>query len=356
MKIHLLTLEDIAFHTLMPWLETNSDVEHFDEIMRAIDINRIKNHKIYFLHLIELQNNTGAVVTNNTLLEWKEFTNIRRNSKIERLTNQLFTFSQRDAKVNFYSRLIAHSVSAIMSSLQLQLTSTSSKPLKKQLVDKYVIRLKRIIEADIPWDDHSDTDLLILKLTKLGALMIYFLLAVGFRMFMNPYNELSHNDIMTAIAGISMADDDLKKIVTKVSKEYFNDVKKTSQPQPENKLKELRMKNVREDDHQLPDLSENQTIVDPGNNKKSDVSNKSITTHSVDNENYICSAEVIKWLNIDKTTLYRWRKREKNPIPHHQNEKGEKVRYKKSEINAWLKSSPEITDELEIRKYKTSQN
>lgn len=348
MKILLSTLEEITFNNLMPWLDDNSDTDYFDEILQAIDIIKIRGHQNYFIQLIEKQKTTDIAITPWVLNEWKEFTGIRRNRKIEELTNRLSSISWRDAKVSFYTFLIAHSVSAIMSLLQEQMAITSSKPLKKQLVDKYVIRLKRILEADIPMEDHREHDLLILKLTKLGALMIYLLLAMEYTRFMNPYNQLSHNDIMTALAGISMADNGLKKLANEVSQEYSEYVKKASQPPPTNKLKEIGKQDSQSTDKQDPGKQEQQ-YSERAEMKANRVKN-GIGDESDDEIPNYNSKQLMKILNVTKGTLKRYR--DKYDLPKIRSGEKGKFHYPKKQFYAWLESNPEIEDEFEIRKNK----
>lgn len=344
MKIFLSTLEDITFNNLMPWLEINSDVEHFDEILRAIDIYTIEDHKIFFRHLIEMQDTTGSLITNTNLHEWKDFTNIRRNSKIESLTNQLLTLSQRDAKVNFYTNLITHSVSAIMSSLQGQMAIFTGIPLKKQFVDKYVIRLKRIIEADIPCDDHSEDDLLIIKFTKLGALSIYMLLLREYKKLMNLYNELTHNDIMAVFAGISMADKELAKTASALMQVYVDFVKSSQQPSPTNKLKEAKQQAAMKTGGQGVTPQEKQTSPDQRiSENQNTANNDSDEKRKEADEKYLNSKEVMEMLKIDKSTLWRYRNDPENKIPHYQQGKGKKIYYEAGEIEEWLKNNPKLT-------------
>lgn len=351
MKTHLNTLEDISFNNLMPWLDDNSDIDLFEEILRAIDINNIKGHQRFFRHVIEMQNLTDIAITPSTLNEWKAFSCIKRNKKIEMLSKHLASFGRRDAKVSFYTFLIAHTVSAIMSSLQEQMAIFSSIPLKKQFIDKYVIRLKRIIEADIPCDDHSEDDLLIIKFTKLGALAIYMLLLREYKKLMNPYNELTHNDIMTAFAGISMTDKELAKTATALMQVYVDFVKSSQQPSPTNKLKEAKQQAAMKTGGQGVTPQEKQTSSDQTISENQTMANsETIRSREGGDERLIGSKELMHILGIDKVTLHRWRNREENKIPYYQSSKRGKILYKMSEINAWLKRNPEIHVDSEISK------
>ncbi len=331
MKTHLNTLEDICFNNLMPWLEHNSDTEQFDEIIRAIDISTIKDHQMFFLHLIEYMNITGTVITASTLHEWKHFSGIRRNKKIKEMTNQLSSFIRRDAKLSFYTLLISKSVSAIMSSLQEQMAIFTSKPLKKQLVDKYITRLRRVIEANNPVGDHSENDLLIIKFTKLGALSIYILLLLEYKKFIHPYNELTHNDIMTAFALISMADHELSKNVSALLKVYKQIRKSNSRTPGNNKPKESPKKTTLPPDEKEVTNQEHERLRD---------TNKDAVETSNDVNQYYTSTQVMKILSVNKTTLKRYR--DKHELPYIRiGEKG-KFLYPIKKFNTWLEKNSSL--------------
>jgi predicted DNA-binding transcriptional regulator AlpA len=353
MKIYLNTLEDIAFNNLMPWLDDNSDTDQFEEILRAIDINKVRHHQDFFLHLIEMHNFTDIAITPCTLNEWRDFSGIKRNKKTEEMAKQILTFDRANAKVSFYTVLIAHSVSAIMSSLKQQMTLSTGKPLKKQLVDKYVTRLKRIITADVPCEDHSEHDLLVIKLTKLGALAIFLLLLILFEGYINPYNTLSNYDIMTAIALIGMADKELARIASAFSQAHGDFVKSKLQPSPTNKLKALQQQAAGKTGDKGGTFSAHQTIADHVRpEQQNPANNETVGSREGEVERCIGSKEVMHILGIDKGTLHRWRNRKENKIPHFQYSKRGKILYKMSEINAWMKSNPEIYAESAISRLK----
>ncbi len=353
MKTHLNTLEDICFNNLMPWLDDNSDMDLFEEILRAIDINMTKGHQSFFRHIIEMLHLTDTAITPSTLNEWKAFSCIKRNKKTEGLTKHIFTFPHTNSKVGFYTCLIAHSMNAIMSSLQGQMTILNSIPLKKQFINKYVIRLKRIIEADIPCDNHDEIDLLIIKLAKLGALAIYILLLLQYKKFIHPSNELTHSDIMAATAGISMTDKELEKKASALMQVYGDFVKSKRQPSPTNKLKELKQQAAGKTGEKERILSADHTIADHGRpEKQNSVNNETVGSREGEVERFIGSKEVMHILGIDKGTLHRLRNREDNKIPHSPSGKGGKIYYKVSDINNWLKRNQKTADEFEIRKHK----
>lgn len=328
MKIFLLTLEDITFNNLMPWLKHNNDTEKYDEIIRAIDLFKLTNHQVFFKQLIEKQNITGVEITPLTLNEWKRFTVIRRNKKFEELTKQLSAFSRRDAKVSFYTFLIKHSVSAIMTSILDQMAKYSSKKLREQFVNKYVIRLKRIINAAIPCIDHNENDLLIIKFVKLNAIAIYILLLREYKMFIDPYNEPAHNDIMTAITCISMADKELSRIVSILMEMYSAAVKVSSQPSPVNKLKELKEKDSQPYDEKM--IGKQEQLMQQN-------ADKSLADKPNDENAFYDSVKLMKILPIKKGTLKRCR--DKYGLPFIRlGEKG-KFLYPIKEFNIWVKEN-----------------
>jgi predicted DNA-binding transcriptional regulator AlpA len=353
MIIYLNTLEDITFNNLMPWLEDNSDMDHYEEILRAIDINKVRHHQDFFLHLIDMHNFTDISITPGTLQEWRDFSGMKRNRETEAMAKQMLITNRASAKVSFYTFLIVHSVSAIMSSLKQQMTLSAGKPVKKQFVDKYVTRLKRIITADVPCEDHSEHDLLVIKLAKLGALAIFLQLLILFEGYINPYNTLSNQDIMTAIALIGMADKELARIASAFSQAHGDFVKSKRQPPPTNKLKELKQQAAGKTSEKEHTFSSDQTTERDGSKEKQNpANNETAGSCSRENERFIDSKEVMRILGVDKGTLYRWRNRTENKIPHFQYSKRGKILYKLSEINAWMKSNLEIYAESAISRLK----
>jgi predicted DNA-binding transcriptional regulator AlpA len=350
MQILLTTLEEIAFNHLMPWTNKNNDLEFYQELMRLKGNITHQGHQKFFAELVGNLTNLGYNTTTDISAEWKLFSEIHRNKRVEALTHNLASFGHYDAKVRFYSMLIAHSVCAAMISIIEQMKEYRSTPLRRQLSDKYVIRLKRILHADVPRDNHTEEDLIILKMNKLGALMIFYLLKISYRQFLHPEQQITHKEVTDTLSGIALADDHLKAVALKVSEEYLSLIIQTEiqPPHPYKKAKVAKQEaDVATQKKQTQEIPTQQT--DKENSPSANVAKPNGGIGEVESKNDIMSAaEVMKMLGVNKTTLKRYRDRQ--GLPHHRPVKGGKIFYYRSEILAWIEQNQALVHKNESNK------
>lgn len=349
MKIFLTTLEEIAFNHLMPWTNKNSDLEFYQELMRLTGYITHQGHQKFFAELVDNLTILGYNTTTDISAEWKLFCEINRNKRVEALTQNLASFGHYDAKVRFYSMLIAHSVCAAMISIIEQMKEYRRTPLRRQLSDKYVIRLKRILYADVPRDDHTEEDLIILKMNKLGALMIFYLLKISYRQFLHPEQQITHKEVTDTLSGIALADDHLKAVALKVSEEYMSLINKTEIQQHANKRAKVAKQeaDVATQKTQKQELTTQQTDKENSASANGAKPDGGIVVEGRKND--IMSAAVVKkMLGVHKTTLKRYR--DLHDLPHHRPTEKGKILYYRSEILAWTEQNQALLHKNESNK------
>jgi len=337
MNVFFTTLDEIVFNHMMPWSNYNSDAEYYQELMRLIGDMTHQGHQKFFAELAGNLKTLGYITTTDISAEWKLFSEIHRNAKVESFTQNLANFNHYDAKVRFYTMLIANSVCATMISIIEQMNKFRSTPLRRQLSDKYVIRLKRILHANVPRDDHTEEDLIILKISKLGALMIFYLLKMNYRHYLHPVQQITDIEVMDTLSGITLADDHLKAVALKVSEEYLSLIKTEAQPHAHKKAKVAKQEaDVATQKKQTQEITTQQTDKENSASANGAKPNGGIVAEERKND-IMSAAEVMKMLGVNKTTLKRYRDR--HGLPHHRPVKGGKIFYYRSEILAWIEQN-----------------
>lgn len=305
---YMITLEEIAFNSLMPWSERNSDEILFEELVTTLDEITGYDPGLYFSRLSNLCRDMGLKLPPHLIIEWEKFTAIHLVPP-DSLYAAFGAYRHQSAKVRFYARLAAYCASAEIQNLEKEFKTHKSDEYRQYETTRLAGRLERIIITDMQVKEHGEDDLLIIKLLKTGALMAYLeLIQKHGNLIPTGKLKLSPEGSFEQLASIALNSDSLKNVAIHILKQYdqyfepcanvipYGDKKTTTSPK-----KKAATGNINKSSGKTDKDTKGMTEED----RQGDM--MTAAEKMADNSRLIGSGEAMKLLGIKRATLKRYR-------------------------------------------------
>lgn len=331
----MITLEEIIFNSLMPWSSRNSDDFLFEELFTELSWVTRYEVGIYFVRLPHILREMDLNSIPELEAEWRFFagTHIIMPDGIQK---ELFVFKHQKQKVRFYARLVSCCAFAELNLLAQDFEKRPNHNYQRYKLSNITLRLERIITAPVPGNEHSEEDLIIIKLTKLAAILIYLdIIAHYNRTIHTERLKLTPEAVFEELAQISMISRTTGTIAKRMKYLYLpyfrtgpeayrdDDILPPSMLNKNKTGAELKYVNS-----EVEDAAKKQ--IDPVNQKQNDKKDKNLENR------IIGTGEAIRILGCSSPTLKRWR--DDGIVPYSQpNPKG-RCFYKLSEIHEIAKT------------------
>lgn len=336
----MVTLEEIAFNSLMPWSRQNSDEILFDELVAALDEASGYGSRLYFSMLSQIYHEMGFKLPPDLVKEWKKFA---RNPAVspDGLYGALGAYGHPHTKVRFYARLTAYCAAAEIQNLEEEFQIHTSEACRLYEITRLAGRLERIITIDMQVKEHGEDDLLIIKILKAGALMAFLELIEKYGNIMQNWKpKLTPEGAYEQLAYTAMGSDALKSIVVRILKKYtryFSNRKEDIANDNKNPKSNLTTSPWKKGD---PDSIHPSFAHADNNDKGTPIKGRQgeKTTGSElipDADTFISSGEVMHLLGITKSTLKRYR--DNGTLRYMRPNPRGKIRYRRGDIDELMK-------------------
>lgn len=329
----MITLEEITYNSLMPWSCMNNEDFLFTEICAQLSAVNDFNLSTYFTRLGQIIKEMGMKPLAEVTEEWKSFASTCCLIP-DGLYKDLARFRHPNHKVGFYARLTSSCAFADLQLLEQDFLIHPDPNYKVYKLQTLCKRLERIISAANPETEHSEENLIIIKLTKIIAILMYLDLIVKYGRVMHLEKlKLTPDAVFEELAKVSMISRTAVRIAKQMAALYrpyfrsgpaaYRDVDILAQATV-NKYKKA--------------ISPNQTnagsMETAGAPKYQAVENKPDKTDDKAEERIIGTGEAMRILGCSTSTLKRWR--DNGKIKYYQPHAEAHCKYRLSDVEAMV--------------------
>lgn len=331
----MITLEEITFNSMTPWCRQNSDDFLFEELNAGL--HQISGHGpgIYFTKLLQIFRKMGIPPVPELQAEWKRFAR-SEGKQPDALLYTLASHRHPHPKVRFYSSLLSNCVSAEFILVVQDFEEHPDHPYQRHTLKNLCFRLERIISTPNPDMDHNENDLIIIKLTRLAAIMMYLKIIAQYSRHIHTGRlKLTPDVVFEILAGIAMVSRAAGKIA-KIMKEAYLPYFLSGPEAYEDDSKRKYTLDNRPHKKSSPEKVNDKPLEADVQKSRPSIEDEKTA------DRIIGSGEVMKKLGIGPSTLKRYR--DNGTVPYSRpNPKG-RFFYKSREINEILltmKKEPE---------------
>lgn len=218
----IITLHEIAFNTMMPWISPVNTPECAREILRNVGAASVLNHQDFFKSLLSTTEEMGIIFSNEILSEWEMFALLPVSKKPNTAARDLFSIESGDPEIRFYTLLTGHTIHAMIDYIGQTIADDKSETFRQYVILQNLKKLETVFDkpySNSPRDVIDDN--LIIRILKLGCLIAYFQLQFRYGKYIDAGKLiLTAYDVSSVMASIQMQDSQLKRIVTQLVPRY----------------------------------------------------------------------------------------------------------------------------------------
>lgn len=344
----LLTLDNIAFHQLMPWLESEYEDSRHYEILRITGYAIKQDRKLFFKSLISACHTLNLPLSRDLQQEWEMFAALQDGKINHGISDMLLSYRHGSHKVRFYILLTGYTIQSSLLHIGQTLERWPGADFRKYFITRTLGRLEANLQMHTADKSEVEEHLLVIKIQKLGVIAIYLELSTKYKQHIEPKSlRMNPQQVFDMMVTISMADCNLSMMVKTLKslyQRYFLNANGTAN-QNGNKGRTGTQASKSTDFQQFMQLmTERQKPMLDGQN--SEDFKPSTTTASPENpgiqenqtsaEKRIGSGEAMQILGVCKTTLKTYR--DQGRLAFAQPVTNGKITYLRKDVEELMKS------------------
>lgn len=344
----LITLEEIAFNHLMPWMQSGYGNDSYREILRFVDHGNHKDSRQFFANLQEAYQSLNLPLNNDLQKEWSMFAGLDQSKNHFVFADFMPDYQHGSHKVRFYILLTLHASQSLLSYVNLTFKIYSGTSFQKRFINRTLARVENCLQMHTAGKSENCDELLVIKILNLALVAVYLALFTRYNSCIEMRNlQLTKGRMHELLTEIHISDRTLGIMAQGLVdhyKIYFAGPEASQKTKAGAKKAETQASTPDnfEKLRQLVTESQKNLSDDPGKQESKMPELIGARSDSQNNENttpvdrIIGSGEVRKMLGISSATLKKYRDNE--IVPFSRPNPNGKISYRQHDIQKLLDS------------------